>query len=345
MLLAVPLVLSSCEGVIYDNEGDCSVNYQVRFIDEMNLKFADAFDEEVTSVTLYAFDQDGTFVWSSSESGSALHPSGGNYAMSINALQPGTYHLIAWAGLKDNNAFSVPDMVPGVSKMTDLTCTMQRTRDNEGVSVSAQNLDPVFYGSTDITIPKTDEPGTHTFPVYLIKDTNGVNVVLQQLDGETLNPDDYEFVIETDNAHINYDNSLIAGEDPFVYNPWETESGAAYIGSDALTYSGGEEEYSANTSVVAHLTISRLVQQTSWRTYTRPTLTVYKRATREVVLSVPIIDYALLVRGYYPQITSTQEYLDRQDDYNMTFFLRHDRWLSSVIIINAWRIVINNGDV
>jgi hypothetical protein len=112
-----------------------------------------------------------------------------------------------------------------------------------------------------------------------------------------------------------------------------------------MTYSGGDEEYSAHTSVVAHLSISRLVQQTTWRAYTRPTLTVYKRSSGETILSVPIIDYALLVRGYYPQITSTQEYLDRQDDYNMTFFLRHGRWMSSVIIINAWRIVLNNDNV
>jgi hypothetical protein len=346
MLLALAPVLSSCEGVIYDDEGDCSVNYQVRFIDDMNLKFTDAFNEEVTSVTLYAFDDEGTLVWSGSDSGDAIHPSGGTYAMSINALQPGNYHLIAWAGLKDNNAFTVPDMVPGVSKMTDLTCTMQRTRDNEGESISSTNLDPVFFGSADITIPETDDPGTHTFPVYLIKDTNGVNVVLQQLDGEELDPDDYEFVIETDNAHINYDNSLIAGEEPFLYNPWEQASGSATIGSnESMTYSGGDEEYSAHTSVVAHLSISRLVQQTTWRAYTRPTLTVYKRSSGETILSVPIIDYALLVRGYYPQITSTQEYLDRQDDYNMTFFLRHGRWMSSVIIINAWRIVLNNDNV
>ncbi len=344
MLLASPWVLSSCDSMIYDDEGDCSVNYQVRFNDDMNLKFSDAFNEEVNSVTLYAFDEDGTLVWSNAESGDALHPSGTQYAMSINALKPGNYHLIAWAGLKDNNAFSVPDMTPGVSKMTDLTCTMKRTRDTENIYISDLNLDPVFYGATDITIPETNEPGTHTFTVDLIKDTNGVNVVLQQVDGEALNPDDYDFVIETDNAHLNYDNSLMTGEEPFLYNPWEQESGDASLGINA-TYSGEDEVYSANSAVVAHLSISRLVQQTNWRTFTRPTLTVYNHGTNEVILSVPIIDYALLVRGYYPQITTAQEYLDRQDDYNMTFFLRHGRWLSSVIVINAWRIILNNGNV
>lgn len=37
------LALPGCDSVIYDGEGDCSVNYRVKFRYDMNLKFADAF--------------------------------------------------------------------------------------------------------------------------------------------------------------------------------------------------------------------------------------------------------------------------------------------------------------
>jgi hypothetical protein len=38
-----------------------------------------------------------------------------------------------------------------------------------------------------------------------------------------------------------------------------------------------------------------------------------------------------------------QEYLDRQDEYNMTFFLDESgNWISSSIIVNSWRVVLNN---
>jgi hypothetical protein len=38
-----------------------------------------------------------------------------------------------------------------------------------------------------------------------------------------------------------------------------------------------------------------------------------------------------------------QEYLDRQDEYTMTFFLDEDGdWLSASIIVNSWRVVLNN---
>jgi hypothetical protein len=40
-----------------------------------------------------------------------------------------------------------------------------------------------------------------------------------------------------------------------------------------------------------------------------------------------------------------QEYLDRQDEYNMTFFLDDDmQWVSSHILINSWKVVLNDVD-
>ena len=43
---------------------------------------------------------------------------------------------------------------------------------------------------------------------------------------------------------------------------------------------------------------------------------------------------------------SDHEYLDRQDEYNMTFFLdEQNQWINSVILINSWRVVLSNVDV
>jgi hypothetical protein len=75
----------------------------------------------------------------------------------------------------------------------------------------------------------------------------------------------------------------------------------------------------------------------------RPILVVRNLETNEVVLSVPIVDYALLVKGNYNRAMEDQEYLDRQDEYNMTFFLDESgNWISSSIIVNSWRVVLNN---
>ena len=92
------LTLLGCDSVIYDGEGDCSVNYRVKFRYDMNLKFADAFAHEVESVTLYLLDGGGRVVWQRTESGEALGKEG--YAMEVD-VAPGTYDLLAWCGSTD----------------------------------------------------------------------------------------------------------------------------------------------------------------------------------------------------------------------------------------------------
>ena len=67
-------ILYACDGLIYDGEGDCSVNYRVKFCYDYNMKFADAFAHEVNVVTLYLLDADGRVVWQRTEQGEALQP-------------------------------------------------------------------------------------------------------------------------------------------------------------------------------------------------------------------------------------------------------------------------------
>ena len=67
-----------------------------------------------------------------------------------------------------------------------------------------------------------------------------------------------------------------------------------------------------------------------------PVLSIYNVRENEKVLSIPLKDYALLVKGHYNRAMSDQEYLDRQDEYNLTFFLdEHGQWATSRIIINS----------
>ncbi len=43
---------------------------------------------------------------------------------------------------------------------------------------------------------------------------------------------------------------------------------------------------------------------------------------------------------------SEQEFLDRADEYNMTFFLDEDnKWVSTVIQILSWKVVRSNVDI
>jgi hypothetical protein len=75
-------------------------------------------------------------------------------------------------------------------------------------------------------------------------------------------------------------------------------------------------------------------------------ITVVNQETGETVFSVPLIDYALLMKGYERADMDDQEYLDRQDEYNLTFFLdNNNRWISTSILINSWRLVLVDGQL
>jgi sRNA-binding regulator protein Hfq len=52
-----------------------------------------------------------------------------------------------------------------------------------------------------------------------------------------------------------------------------------------------------------------------------------------------------MVRSYYKNITDDQDYLDRQHDYNITFFLRNGEWLNSEVIINSWRFSLVESEL
>ena len=52
------------------------------------------------------------------------------------------------------------------------------------------------------------------------------------------------------------------------------------------------------------------------------------------------------MKGFYNRNMDDQEYLDRQDVYDMVFFLDEgDRWIDPYIYINSWKVVLQNSDL
>ena len=89
----------------------------------------------------------------------------------------------------------------------------------------------------------------------------------------------------------------------------------------------------------SELTVGRLMADME------PVLTV-TNDKGEKVLSIPLVDYALMVKGHYNRDMSDQEYLDRQDEYNLTFFLdENNQWMSAYIYINSWKVVLQYTDL
>ena len=241
---------------------------------------------------------------------------------------------MAWCGLEDERqSHAVPTLQPGTSTLSDLTCTVQREH-ADGATATAGELAPAFHSLvTDVEL--TDTYGTHYIDIPLVKDTKTVRVVLQHLDGSPVPADRFTFNIACANGLMAHDNSLLPDE-VLNYRPYYTASGTAETQAD------GTRATTSISTALAEMSTGRLV----WDNGTPATLSVTNNETGQVVLSIPLMDYALLVKGYYNRDMPDQEYLDRQDEYNLTFFLdENNRWVSSTIIINSWRVVLSEEEL
>ncbi len=327
VLALVCLTLCGCESsFLFDGEGNCDepqpgeVTYKVRFIYDYNMNYADAFAEQVSCVTLYVVDSSGNIVWQKTEDSEAVKEAG--YEMQVD-VAPGTYSLVAWCGERDKGSFSVNEG----SLMTDLQCTMTRERTAEGSATSAVNLDRWFHGYLEAqNFPDTE--GEHTYTVSLVKDTNIFHIVLRHESGAAVDADDYEFTITADNGLMDWDNSLLPDED-ITYSPWDTYTEGATEPYDTRATTAGDG--------VADLTTARMVKGNE------PWLTVTRRADGDVLFSRELTDYLLLIKGNYSQQMGDQEFLDREDEWEIVLLLDEENyWLPTVIYINSWRVVLQN---
>ena len=337
--LITGFAFTSCS-TIFDYEGDCSYTYHVKFEYTKNILNAEAFAGNVMYISLYVFDAEtGLLVYTGEDSGDALNSK--DYMMQLD-LNPGTYDLLAWCGtaVADNKVI-VPEVEVGKTTMEEVDCIFDRFSNAEHSSCILENIGNLFHGKERVTF--TDDEGKHVHVLSLTKNTNSVRIVLQSLQkGQYLSKDDFDFRIQDCNGNMNYDNSLAACE-LMTYHAWgisEISAGVDADVNDDVHKKLPTRADNTSTAVMAELTIGRLM------TENEPKLVVYNKTSEALVLSIPLKDYALMVKGYGYSHWSDQEYLDRQDNYTMTFFLDElGTWVASHVIINDWKIVLQSSEL
>lgn len=345
ILLAASLtgILSGCDSVIYD-DSDCVESYNtVRFEYTYNMKNADAFAQEVKSVTLFFFNSaTGKLVRRVDAPREKLKD--GN-KLDV-AVEPGEYDILVWGGDYSGD-YTIADGQPGTSVAEDFHCRMNR-RESNGVHTSDACLEALYHGMVHVSLPYASPSAPHEVVIPMKKDTNTIRVVLQHVSGEVVSHEDFEFTLTDRNGWLNYDNTLRDAGTTINYLPWRTLTGSVDINTDPNDAPGNVASPAVKTAAsrsvlgasLAEFTVNRLMMENN------PVLTITNKQTGKTVLSIPVRDYALLVKGFAHEDMDNQEYLDRQDEYNMTFFLTGDKqWLSTVIIINDWRIVRHNVDI
>ena len=332
------LAMSSCDNWLYEEEGDCSVYYRLKFRYDMNLKWADAFANEVTSIHLYAFDKSGVLAWQKAEQ--IVPGTAENYSMLLD-LPAGDYKLLAWCGLQNDGeqdeSFSVPEARVGETRMEQLQCALNRQHDESG-AYSNEHLYRLFHGVLDVSLPVNDDGGSYEYIMSLIKNTNHIRVILQHLSGVDVNKDDFIFRIDDENGLMAYDNELLEDEN-INYRPWDVQNVEAGIGMD------GNRAVSNVKGLVADFPVGRLIE-----THRKKMILAIDTKDGKKVARIPVMDYALMGKEYYEKEyrypMNERQFLDRLDECVMTLFLdENNNWVSSVIQILSWRVVLSNVDI
>lgn len=306
----------------------------VNFVFERNMQFTDGFSQRVNSVDLYVFNATGAFVARYHEEGAPLKQEG--YLMELKDLQPGEYEFIAWCGLANNDGhFTVP--VDGqISRNDNVICTMATSSDNAHQAYQDKNLSALFHGrKTNAVYEQSDKKQVHT--VYLTKDTNNLNITLQHRDGLEFPKNRFTVTMHDSNDMMRHDNSLHPDVNEVQYRPYRVAMGTTNTKStraDAGTTMGNFMQVEMSTS--------RLMKDNN------PVITVYDNESGKTIFSIPLVKWALQLRSTNYKGMDDQEYLDREDNYNLMLWLdsnKEDGWFGAEININNWYIIDDSADI
>lgn len=311
------LATMALTGCITEDFDECPNEYELKIIFDRNMLFADAFASQVKSVDIKVFDSGtGREVYSFSDKGAPLEAA--DYRVSL-PIPPGSYDILCWAGIAEGNSFGYAAPVADILEHQNVVLNTEN-------GISENRLNNLYHGlSRGVTFIDNNTIGSRqvqTATVSLTKNTNRICVMLHNLDGTVLRESDFTFSISSNNAEMNYDNSL--GKDGKVkYLPWHISPILA--------------ETDISTSPIqcalgAELSVGRLSTKSESR------LEVHRVSDGERIISIPLERNLLLYKGEYYSYMSDAEYLDRQDDYMLTFILdKNNNWnKAAMILINGW---------
>lgn len=177
-----------------------------------------------------------------------------------------------------------------------------------------------------------------TLTISLIRNTNQLHVSLHELDAPgDVSVEDYEVYIEDANGMMDWKNTILADQ-PLIYRP--------YAQRDQDMTDAGVAGLTAHWDMMFNRIIFHDKPEDDAKLY------VVRKSDEMVVakLSLPrILAYSRIAQDYY-HLTS-QGYLDREYNYNLSFYLKNGKWEETEIWINtevnvlSWSVRAQDSDL
>jgi len=323
LLLSILFLFTTC--IKDDLAEDCRI--RIHFDYSYNMFSENHFGEQVDQVTVYVFDEGGTYLQSVTERGT--HVLTNDFTMAV-PLFNGKYQFVVFAQnnkIQDKTGnFEFPSLQSGQSTLDDLTATLRRTNSVFGGQLN--NLLVGYHNTIHIDYVTHSEVVIETKKI-----TNTVRVILADRGQEEINTSSYSMQItdQAGNGIVKYDYTLVP-DGTLTYLPYLIEKG-----TDVNTANQLQPGDQLKRTIVNEFSISQMEQTHEMR------LTVARTGTGEKIINANL--FALLHALYetdkeFNDDWSFQEYIDREDLFVITLYVDSHTWLDSTVIINGW--VINN---
>ena len=348
MLLLTSVIPAGCS-MVHDDLDPCPSGVDLEFVYDYNIQRADMFSDHVGGITVYVFDENGKFLMQQEEANSAVASPLASHAYRMHLdIAPGKYQFIAIAHQKSHEeCLAAPgakyrrtQMISGTHSRPDLNVILDR--DGGRVAHQGVPLDTLWHGMGTELLEVKDMQAV-TQKISLVRDTKELTISLHQLDAPAdIDISDYEITITADNGHIAHDNSLIPDE-VLTYTPyavWNTEF------TSEGSRSTSDEVVVLERTAHAALSFNRVIHYPLMSDNDKNAmLSIRHIPSGRMVAQINLPDYLAQGRGAFEYYNYTpQEFLDREHDYKLDFFLRGDTWeyVNLSISIAAWAKHIQN---
>lgn len=356
LMLAGAATLLSCQKhLIYEGEGNCEDIVEVYLKYDYNIQRADMRAAHVGWANVYAIDEKGNVA--AVKTVSPEEAADKNSTVKFNGLQPGRYTFSAMAmqspyeklAKGQNSRFRATFPAVG-SPVSDLKVKLDRQAIPGSaacaVEAPSNGLDTLWMGRSikpqGILMPEEVEQRGNTIrdTISLVRDTKYLHLILHQLgERENIHDTDFEVYVTDANGYLQWDNNLMKDND-LVYTPhtsWTTamsEKGVAYYSDEDASHAPADDPI---VERAAHFDISfsRLMYHMAGSGLQNAELLIVNKETGEDAVRINLPYYlgfgkdAFSIRHY-----SEQEYLDREYDYHMDFFLQQGKWAYIELKVN-----------
>lgn len=214
------------QGCIGNKAVNCGVEVRFRYVKNPDTYLTgadvDKFAEQVNSITLFLFDEEGVFIEQFREESEYLNTGQG---MRI-SLGSGNYKLVAWGNLCED--FVVPQCASGLTNIDDLITKI----DHQSGSVD-KHPTHLFFGSADVVISGVETYMSIT--IDLTKNTNYIHVTKRGLPvSGDVEASDFKCTITAYNEACKFDNTIV-GETRLTYKPLRSVNSENHYISEFVT--------------------------------------------------------------------------------------------------------------